>query len=73
MLHTRRQSPQPNHAVDITKTFKMKIAALNAHVSQTAHNKEMENMVRSWGEMNAERFELPKGSVAEIFRIVNTN
>jgi LmbE family N-acetylglucosaminyl deacetylase len=66
-------SPQPNHAVDITKTFKKKIAALNAHVSQTAHNKEMENMVRSWGEMNAERFELPKGSVAEIFRIVNTN
>lgn len=66
-------SPQPNHAVDITSTFNKKIAALHAHVSQTAHNKELENMVRSWGEMNAERFELPQGSVAEIFRIVNTN
>jgi LmbE family N-acetylglucosaminyl deacetylase len=47
-------SPTPNHFVDISETFSKKMAALHAHVSQTAHNKELENMVRSWGERNAE-------------------
>ena len=47
-------SPTPNHFVDISETFSKKMAALHAHVSQTAHNKELENMVRNWGERNAE-------------------
>ena len=32
----------PDHWVDITETFPRKIAALKAHVSQTAHNDELE-------------------------------
>ena len=63
----------PDHVVDVTKTFDKKIAALHAHVSQTAHNPELETMVRAWGERNAEAHGLPQGRVAEVFRIVNTN
>jgi len=66
-------SPTPNHFVDITKSFDKKMAALHAHVSQTAHNKELENMVRSWGERNAEANGLPAGSIAEIFKVINTD
>ena len=66
-------SPTPNHFVDITETFSKKIAALHAHVSQTAHNKELENMVRSWGERNAEANGLAQGRVAEIFKVISTD
>lgn len=63
----------PNHYVDITDTFPNKMAALHAHVSQTAHNADLEKMVREWGERNAEAGGLPKGRIAEAFRVVNTN
>lgn len=66
-------SPNPNHFVDITDTFDKKMAALHAHVSQTAHNKELENMVRGWGERNAQSQGLPEGRIAEIFKVVNTD
>jgi LmbE family N-acetylglucosaminyl deacetylase len=66
-------SPTPNHFVDITDTFPKKIAALKAHVSQTAHNAELEEMVRSWGERNAIAQGLPEGRVAEIFKVIDTN
>ena len=64
---------EPDHFVDITDTFDLKIAALNAHVSQTAHNSEMPRMVREWGERNANAQGLPDGRVAEVFKIVNTD
>jgi len=63
----------PDHYVDITTTFDKKMKALHAHVSQTAHNENLENMVREWGERNAQANNLPAGSVAEVFKIVNTN
>ena len=63
----------PDHFVDITSTFDKKLAALHAHVSQTAHNPDMPKMVREWGERNAANNNLPAGSVAEIFKIVNTD
>ena len=66
-------SPTPNHFIDITETFPKKIAALQAHVSQTAHNSELEQMVRSWGERNAAANGLPEGRVAEIFKVIDTN
>jgi len=66
-------SPTPNHFVDITETFSKKMAALHAHRSQTAHNPELENMVRSWGEKNAEANGLSSGSVVEIFKVINTD
>ena len=66
-------SPNPNHFVDVTETFPKKIAALHAHVSQTAHNKELEKMVREWGERNAQAHGLDEGRVAEIFQVMNTD
>ena len=66
-------SPTPNHFIDITETIDKKIAALKAHVSQTAHNPELESMVRQWGERNAEANGLAPGRVAEIFKVVSTD
>jgi len=66
-------SPTPNHFVDITETFSRKMDALHAHVSQTAHNNELENMVRSWGEKNAEAQGLAQGRIAEIFKVISTD
>lgn len=66
-------TPDPNHFVDITDTFPRKIAALKSHISQTAHNPELESMIRNWGELTAERFGLPKGRIAEMFKVVNTD
>ncbi len=66
-------SPQPNHFVDITETFSKKMDALKAHVSQTAHNPELESMVRSWGEKNGEANGLAAGRIAEVFKVVNTD
>jgi LmbE family N-acetylglucosaminyl deacetylase len=63
----------PDHFVDITDTFDLKIQVLKSHVSQTAHNAELENMVREWGQRNAGIGELPEGRIAEAFKIVNTN
>ncbi|MBC7463902.1 MAG: PIG-L family deacetylase [Actinobacteria bacterium] len=63
----------PDHWVDITDTFHMKMAALHSHASQTAHNAELENMVRAWGERNAAQAGLAEGRIAEAFKIVNTN
>ncbi|NBV11808.1 MAG: PIG-L family deacetylase [Actinobacteria bacterium] len=66
-------SPTPNHFVDITDTFSKKMAALQSHVSQTAHNKELERMVREWGERNAQAQGLAEGRVAEVFKVINTD
>jgi LmbE family N-acetylglucosaminyl deacetylase len=66
-------SPTPNHFVDITDTFSKKMAALHAHVSQTAHNKELEKMVREWGERNAQAQGLATGRVVEVFKVISTD
>ena len=63
----------PDHYVDITDVFDKKMKALDAHVSQTAHNPNLEKMVREWGEKNAAANNLPVGSIAEVFKIINTN
>ena len=63
----------PNHYIDITDTFPNEMAALHAHVSQTAHNADLAKMVREWGERNATAGGLPEGRIAEAFRVVNTN
>ena len=63
----------PDHFVDVTETFDKKIAALHAHVSQTAHNPNLENSLREWGERNAKLNGLPDGRLAEIFKIVSSD
>ena len=45
----------PDHWVDITDTFPKKMAALNAHVSQVAHNTELEKLIREWGDRKSTR------------------
>jgi len=63
----------PDHWVDITDTFELKLAALHAHVSQTAQNKEFETMLRDWGQRNAGFGGLPDGRLAEAFKIIHTD
>ena len=63
----------PYHFVDITDTFDLKIKALQAHASQTAHNENLETIVREWGERNAAAAGFAQGRIAEAFKIVNTN
>jgi LmbE family N-acetylglucosaminyl deacetylase len=55
------------HYVDITETFDTKIAALQAHESQTAHLEDLRGFIRGWGERMAEQAGLPEGRVAEGF------
>lgn len=64
---------EPNYFVDITETIDLKIKALHAHATQTAHNEKMEEMVRSWGLKNGELAGLAPGRLAEIFRVINTD
>lgn len=62
--------PAPDTYVDITHTFDRKVAALRAHVSQTAHNEGLEDMLRAWGVGHAEVAGFPTGRLAEAFRAV---
>jgi LmbE family N-acetylglucosaminyl deacetylase len=63
--------PAADHAVDTTGTFDRKLAALQAHVSQTSHQEDLEGMLRHWGGLTATRLGLPEGHLAESFRIVS--
>ena len=64
--------PQPNHWVDITEVFDLKIAALRAHESQTGHREDLEDFVRGWNQRTAALGGLPDGHAAEMFMVVNT-
>ena len=60
-------APEPNHVVDVTEQVELKLAALRAHESQTAHMDDLEDRIRSWMTMAAERGGLPEGRLAEAF------
>jgi LmbE family N-acetylglucosaminyl deacetylase len=66
--------PRPNHWVDITDHFPRKLAALDAHVSQTGQLEagELEQRLRQWGGLTAAAAGLPEGRLAEAFMIVDT-
>ena len=64
--------PDSNHVVDVTEVFTRKIAALQAHQSQTAHMDDLEGRLRQWGGVNAEAGGLPAGRLAERFFVVDT-
>ena len=61
-----------NHYVDVTDVFERKVAALRQHVSQTAHMDDLEKMLRVWLGRNAAAGTLPKGRLAEGFRVIDT-
>lgn len=65
-------SPAPDHYVDVTGTFGRKVAALRAHVSQTGHMTNLEDMLRGWLTYAAQRAGLPEGHLAEAFQVLNT-
>jgi LmbE family N-acetylglucosaminyl deacetylase len=58
--------------VDITDNFHRKVAALRAHVSQTAHRDDLEQMLRDWTAANAKFAGLPDGRLAEVYRRIDT-
>ncbi|HEX2262236.1 MAG TPA: PIG-L deacetylase family protein [Pseudonocardiaceae bacterium] len=61
-----------DHYVDITDTFDRKIAALRAHVSQTAHMTALEERMRAWGSMQARAAGLAEGRLAEGYLVLDT-
>lgn len=61
-----------NHYVDITDTFHRKIAALQAHVSQTAHMTALEERMRAWGSLQAQAAGLAEGRLAEGYLVLDT-
>lgn len=62
--------PQPDHYVDVTDTFASKLAALQAHVTQTAHFDDLDGFLRRWATTAAAAGGLPEGRLAEVFRVV---
>ena len=62
----------PNHFVDVTGVFDRKLAALKAHVSQTAHMDGLEDMLRGWLSRGAQNAGLPAGRLAEPYQVVPT-
>jgi LmbE family N-acetylglucosaminyl deacetylase len=65
-------SPRADHAIDITDTVDIKLAALREHESQTAHMDELDDLIRTWGDSLAQRFGLSEGRLAEAFHVVRT-
>lgn len=61
-----------NRHVDITETFDRKLAALQAHVSQTGHMTDLEDRLRQWATANAVEAAFPDGHLAEAFRAITT-
>jgi LmbE family N-acetylglucosaminyl deacetylase len=64
--------PEPNHYVDVTAAFDRKLAALRAHVSQTSHMDDLEERMRGWLRINAERAGIGEWRLAEAFKVVPT-
>jgi LmbE family N-acetylglucosaminyl deacetylase len=64
--------PSPNQYVDVTDTFDRKIAALRAHVSQTAHMDDLEIWLRERLGQIATDAGLPAGHLAEAFAVHST-
>jgi LmbE family N-acetylglucosaminyl deacetylase len=53
--------------VDVTDFVDAKLAALRAHDSQTAHMDDLDERIRGWMTMAAEKGGLPDGRLAEAF------
>jgi LmbE family N-acetylglucosaminyl deacetylase len=60
-----------NHWVDVTDAFDQKIAALRAHVSQTAHV-DLEGLLGPWLTGQGKAGGLAEGRMAEAFHAIDT-
>jgi len=65
-------TPTPDRWIDVTDTFDAKLAAIHAHVSQLPDPGMIDERVRGWLTMQAERGGLPQGRLAEAFMVVST-
>ncbi|MCW2714913.1 MAG: GlcNAc-PI de-N-acetylase [Frankiales bacterium] len=63
---------EANRYVDVTELFDRKLAALHAHVSQTAHMEDLDGMLRTWLGANSRRAGFGDDRLAEAFRVVST-
>ena len=66
--------PDTSHVVDTTEMFPRKLAALQAHRSQTGHLGDgLEQMLRGWNGRVAAAAGLPEGRLAESFAVTRIN
>ena len=63
--------PSVDVYVDTTDTIDKKIAALRCHVSQIPDPEGLDERMKAWGAMIAERCGLPQGRTAEAFQAVD--
>jgi LmbE family N-acetylglucosaminyl deacetylase len=61
-----------NMVVDTTATIDKKIEALKCHKSQVGDGERLDPMLREWGGQIAKNAGLPKGRLAEAFRVIST-
>jgi LmbE family N-acetylglucosaminyl deacetylase len=66
-------TPRADHAVDVTDTVALKLAALNSHVSQVGQIDQLGDSITEWMRLTAARFELPEGRLVEAFHVVHTS
>jgi LmbE family N-acetylglucosaminyl deacetylase len=64
--------PDPDHAVDVTDRYDVKVAALRAHTSQVSHMDSLEGWVCDRLTTVAEAAGLPEGRLAEAFTVLRT-
>jgi LmbE family N-acetylglucosaminyl deacetylase len=64
-------SPNPDHVVDVTDVYPRKLAALQAHVTQTDHM-DLDARLRMMLSAQARAGGLPEGRLAEMFTIIAT-
>jgi len=64
--------PSSSDPVDVTTQVERKISALLCHESQHQDPVRTGAMVREWMAATAQHFEMPAGTLAEAFRVVNT-
>jgi len=66
-----QQGPSPDHAVDVTDVFDIKVAALRAHASQINHI-DLAGVLRQRLTQSALAAGLPEGRLAETFTVLRT-
>jgi LmbE family N-acetylglucosaminyl deacetylase len=63
--------PRPDYPVDITDVYPRKLAALEAHATQTSHF-DLDARLRTMLAANAAAAGLPEGRLAELFTVIPT-
>jgi LmbE family N-acetylglucosaminyl deacetylase len=64
--------PDPDHVIDVTDTFDVKLAGLRRHVTQTRHMDDLAALLRERMQPLARAGGLPEGRLAEAFTIIRT-